>query len=868
MPDPFGAAGRRGCTAPATWRGGCADGRAGVPRPPRPPGEGARLPHRAGRDRGGAARSTPAVREAVVVAREDAPGDKRLVAYVVLARARREAWRRCAPSLEETAAGVHGAVGLRGAGGAAADAQRQGGPQGAAGAGAAPRPELERAFAAPRTPDGGAAGGHLGARCWALERVGVARQLLRAGRPLAAGHAGRLAHARRASGWSCRCATCSRRPPWRRWRRRRGRGAAAGQRPRAAAAAEARAARRRRCRCPSRSSGCGSSTSWSRAAPSTTSPSAVRLDGRAGRGRAGAELRGDACAGTRRCAPPSAPRTGLAGAGHRAGAGAARWQVVDLSALPEAAREAEAPRLAGEEARRPFDLARGPLLRAALLRLAEQEHVLLLTMHHIVSDGWSMGVLVRELAALYDALRRGPAVAAAGAAASSTRTTRAWQREWLQGEVLEAQLAYWQRAARRGARARWSCPRTGPGRRCRRFRGAQPSGAAAAGAAGGAARRWRQREGATPFMVLLAAFQVLLSPLHGAGGRRASARPSPAARARRLEGLIGFFVNTLVLRARLSADAAPSASCWRQVREAALGAYAHQDVPFEQLVEELQPERDLSRTPLFQVMFVAPERAAAGRWRCPGWRCSALERGDEHVEVRPDALRCRRRPRGCGRRWSTTPTCSTPPTVARLVGHLRVLLEGAVAEPEQRRLARCRCWPTAERQQVLVEWNDTARRRYPRDACAPRAVRGAGGAHAGRRGGGVRGRSAHLRASWTRGRTSWRTTCARWAWARRCAWALCVERSLELVVALLGILKAGGAYVPLDPAYPRGAPGLHAGGRAACAVLVTQRARWRTTLPVARRPRVVRWTRTWAPSPRQPDGNPPRGAVRRRTWPT
>ena len=211
-------------------------------------------------------------------------------------------------------------------------------------------------------------------------------------------------------------------------------------------------------------------------------------------------------------------------------------------------------------------------------------------MHHIVSDGWSMGVLVRELAALYEAFSRGPAARRCRSCRCSTPTTPSWQREWLQGEVLEAQLALLAAAARRARRRLLELPTDRP----------RPAGADAtaartlprAAARGAAPRRCEalcRREGVTLFMALLAAFQALLSRYSGQDGRRASARPSPAATAREMEGLIGFFVNTLVLRARAVAASRPSASCWRRVREAALGAYAHQDLPFEKLVEELQP---------------------------------------------------------------------------------------------------------------------------------------------------------------------------------------------------------------------------------------------------------------------------------------
>ncbi|MBV9773819.1 MAG: AMP-binding protein, partial [Gemmatimonadetes bacterium] len=271
---------------------------------------------------------------------------------------------------------------------------------------------------------------------------------------------------------------------------------------------------------------------------------------------------------------------------------------LDLADLPEAERERAAERLAQEEALRPFDLARGPLLRSTLLRLGAEEHVLLFTLHHIVSDGWSMEVLVREVSALYEGLRRG-----GGARLPELPVQYAdyaiWQREQLGGEVLEAQLTYWRerladapplleiptdrpRTAERSARAK-SHDFTLPARVSQGLRALS------------------RREGATLFMALLAAWQALLSKY--AGQEDVVVGTPIAGRTRReTEGLIGFFVNMLALRADLEGD--PTwAELVGRVREAALGAYAHQELPFERLVEELGVERSLTYTPVFQAIF-------------------------------------------------------------------------------------------------------------------------------------------------------------------------------------------------------------------------------------------------------------------------
>src|SRR5215217_1019388 len=270
----------------------------------------------------------------------------------------------------------------------------------------------------------------------------------------------------------------------------------------------------------------------------------------------------------------------------------------DLSGLADADREVEVRRRAGEEAARPFDLSAGPLFRAALLRLGEEDHVLLLSMHHIVSDGWSTGVLFRELSALYAAYLAGresplPELPVQYA------DYAVWQREQLAGEVLDRQLAYWKERLA-GAPELLELPTDHPRPAVQTYRGAtvlvelslqllerlQALG---------------QSEGATLYMVLLGAFQVLLGKY--AGSEDVVVGTPIAGRTRReTEELIGFFVNTLVLRTDLSGN--PSfRETLRRVREVTLGAYAHQEVPFEKLVAELQPERSLSHSPLFQVMF-------------------------------------------------------------------------------------------------------------------------------------------------------------------------------------------------------------------------------------------------------------------------
>ncbi|CAN2534219.1 Gramicidin+S+synthase+2 [Methylocapsa aurea] len=278
--------------------------------------------------------------------------------------------------------------------------------------------------------------------------------------------------------------------------------------------------------------------------------------------------------------------------------------IIDLGALDEQMREAEALRLAAEEARRPFDLATGPLLRVKTLDLgvrpatAERERVMLFTMHHIVSDGWSSGVLLREFVALYEARLAGrpsplPELAIQYA------DYAVWQRDWLRGEVLDRQLAYW-RDKLGGAPPALDLPTDHPRPPRQDHAGARLSFTIAKHVADRLAALGRE-EGATLFMTLLAAFQLLLSRY---SGQRDISVGAPVANRRRLEleQLIGFFVNTLVMRTDLSGDPSFRVLLAR-VRETALGAQAHQDLPFERLVEDLRPVRDMSRDPLFQVMF-------------------------------------------------------------------------------------------------------------------------------------------------------------------------------------------------------------------------------------------------------------------------
>ncbi|HYR09017.1 MAG TPA: condensation domain-containing protein, partial [Longimicrobium sp.] len=374
--------------------------------------------------------------------------------------------------------------------------------------------------------------------------------------------------------------------------------------------------------------------------------------------------------------------------------------VEDLSGLGDADREAAVRRRAGEEARRAFDLAAGPLFRAALLRLGEEDHVLLLSMHHVVSDGWSMGVLFRELSALYTAYREGgesplPELAVQYA------DYAVWQREQLEGEVLDRQLAYW-RERLAGAPELLELPTDHPRPPVQTYQGATVPVELSIELLEGLQRLGRS-EGATLYMVLLGAFQVLLGKY--AGSEDVVVGSPIAGRTRKeVEELIGFFVNTLVLRTDLSGDP-PFREVLRRVREATLGAYEHQEVPFEKLVTELQPERSMSHSPLFQAML-ALQDAEGGGGALPGLTVSGV--GGEPVSAKFDlslALTVTSRGLRGGLIYRTD--LFEPGTIEHMVRYLERVLEQVAADANVR-LSRLDLLGEAERARLLEEWNRTA----------------------------------------------------------------------------------------------------------------------------------------------------------------
>ncbi|HEU4559242.1 MAG TPA: condensation domain-containing protein, partial [Longimicrobium sp.] len=469
--------------------------------------------------------------------------------------------------------------------------------------------------------------------------------------------------------------------------------------------------------------------------------------------------------------------------------------VEDLSGLSEPDREAAVRRRADEEAARPFDLSAGPLFRAALLRLDAEDHVLLLGMHHILVDQWSLGVLRRELSTLY-AAHREDRESPLSALPVQYADYAVWQREQLRGEVLDRHLAYWtERLA--GAPELLELPTDRPRPAVQTYRGAL-EGITLSGELLARLEALGRGEGATPFMTLLAAFQVLLSKYAGSEDVVVGSPISGRTR-REVEELIGLFLNTLVLRSNLSGD--PSfREVLRRVREMTLGAFEHQEIPFERLVTELQPGRSLSHSPLFQVMFVLQD-AQPSESAAESLELRSLGVGSSGTSKFDLTLFATRQAGGLAASLEYNTDLFDRGTIQRMLGHLKHVLEEVAADADVR-LSKLALMEDEERRQVVAEWNATDAA-YPRERCAHELFEAQAertpGAVALRHAGGsltyveVEARANQL-ARYLRGLGVGPDARV----------GLCLERGPELMIGVLGILKAGGAYVPLDPAYPAG----------------------------------------------------------------
>ncbi len=469
-------------------------------------------------------------------------------------------------------------------------------------------------------------------------------------------------------------------------------------------------------------------------------------------------------------------------------------QEIDLSEFPPAEREVKARQLSSSEAQQAFDLARGRLVRVALLRLSAEEHVLLLSIHPIVCDRWSIGVFEQELTALYEAFFAGE-TSPLPELAIQYPDYALWQRECAQGEVFERHLAYWKQQLS-GAPAVLKLPTDRPRPAVQSFLVSRQSMMLSAETTE-ALRGLSLREGATLFMTLLSAFQTLLWRYTGEEDLVVETEVAGRTQAE-TEKLIGAFANHLVLRTNLSGD--PSfRELLRRVREVTLGAYEHQDVPFEKLIAELQPERGQSHAPIFQVSFGLLQDAPAPALRISGSRANHLV-GDIAVTHFDLAVRVTEEAEGLSCVFEYNTDLFAAATIGRMLGHFQVLVEAVIANPEQQ-LSFLPILTEAERHKLLLEWNDTTED-YPLEQCihelfeaqverTPEAIA-----------------AVFEKEQLTYGELNSRANQLAHYLRKRGVGvdvpiAICMERSTEMLVGLLGILKVGAAYVPLDPGYPQ-----------------------------------------------------------------
>jgi amino acid adenylation domain-containing protein len=462
--------------------------------------------------------------------------------------------------------------------------------------------------------------------------------------------------------------------------------------------------------------------------------------------------------------------------------------VQDLSAAAD--REAELQRELAQEVRLPFDLSKAPLFRARLFVLAPEDHVLVVTFHHIVSDGWSQSVFFNELHTIYDAFRQGRP-SPLEELPIQYGDYAAWQREQLAGEELERQRAYWRKQLANVTTVDLPADRSRPKQQT--YRGTQRRFSISA-ALTAALKQVGLREKATLFVVTAAAFQALV---HRHSGQTDIALGITTANRGRteLEGLIGFFANTLVLRTDLGGDPAFT-DLLARVKEAVLGAFAHEDLPFEKMVEEARVERDMSRSPLFQVLFNHAPHAAATHLGNLALSDVPVEAGISKFDLSVYLSETQGQLVGF---IEYNTDLFDAATVERLIGHYQTVLQGIVANPHAR-LSALPLLTAAETQQQLHTWNSTEAD-YPRgqtvaqlvEAQAARRPMTIAVAHDGQSltyrdlNAQADALAIHLRSLGVEPGT---------------LVGICVERSLSMMVGLLATMKAGGVYVPLDPAFP------------------------------------------------------------------
>ena len=467
--------------------------------------------------------------------------------------------------------------------------------------------------------------------------------------------------------------------------------------------------------------------------------------------------------------------------------------LIELSHLGEEEREVAAKQIVSDEAKKPFDLEEGGLLRCSLLRLAEEEHVLMLVMHHIITDGWSTGILLRELNVLYEAYRQGDASPLEDLAIQYADFAH-WQRQWLTSEVLEKQLAYWKHHLG-GTPPFLELPTDRPRPAIQRFNGSRYSRVLPPSLVN-SLKQLDQQEGVTLFMTLLAAFQTLL---YRYSGQKDFCIGTPIANRNHaeIEPLIGFFVNTLVLRAKLEGELT-FRELLKRVRETCLGAYARQDVPFEKLVEELDPERSLSHTPLFQVMMTLQNRSL-GEVGLAGMRLGQMK--VENQTARFDlTLTLMESEVGLIAVMEYNTDLYERETIETMLRRLEHVLQEVARDADQK-VGEIELLTTEEQQQLLVQWNPPPAD-YPSDRCvhelfAEQAERSPEAVAVVSQDERVTYRELNERANQL---AHYLLSLGVGSEARV---GICVERSIEMVIGLLGILKTGAAYVPMDPHYPQ-----------------------------------------------------------------
>ena len=465
---------------------------------------------------------------------------------------------------------------------------------------------------------------------------------------------------------------------------------------------------------------------------------------------------------------------------------------IDLGNFPAAEREKEAMRLAAEDAERPFDLSTGPLIRSTLLKIEETDYVLLLNLHHIISDGWSLGVLTRELVALYNAFLKNTPLPLPGLTVQYSDFS-IWQRSWFSDEAKNDQLPYW-REQLGGELPVLELPTDYPRPAVQTFTGKTQEFELSIDTT----RKLNDlasREGCSLFMVLMSIYIALLNRYTG---QTDIAVGTPIANRNRseIEGLIGFFVNTLLMRTTLEGNPTFN-ELLSQVRDVSLAAYGHQDVPFEMLVDILAPERDMSHSPLFQVLF-ALQNMPREQLELPGLTLNMLDLG-RHTSKFDLSLFIFEYDEGLFGSVEYSTDLFSDSTIECFIGHFRLLLESVLADPRQP-LSELTLLTADEQEKLLVEWNDTVTD-YPADKTIHELFEEQ-----------VDKTPDNIAVVFENKQFTYRELNNK---ANQLAKLLIEkgveadtivgimeERSIETILGIMGILKAGGAYLPIDPKYP------------------------------------------------------------------